>query len=1081
MLITYPTQDDPDVQRKLQRLFELYQYSRGLKNEGLQPEYVSRLHPFEHQEILKRLVTVWKRFLVVNATGTGKACLMIKAYEYLQKINDGKYPKRMIVLFQGPLTVSDYKHQIAWVCAKGKYAIPDMSKRQISANIAEKYLVTTYRKFAEEIESPDAHDNYKDCMFVFEEVHNLRNLTKDTATNNAIYSRLHSFIHQVEGAIVTCVTASPMINETREIAPIMNLLLPLDRQLPVGWNYDLVTKEQLEPFMRGLITYVPEIRTVKEIELGEKIKTTFKIKVPIKGEPIVAGNRQQMPETETIEYQSTANLYVVDLKGLQKEVYLNEKRRLGADFTKNFMVIPTTVSLMVFPDGTYSSDPKKGLGKYVSNPQGDVYIPKPEFLKDLRENMWQYSAKYHHIIESELNASNTVTVAGKTITLPGPSLAFVISPRVNGPGAISLAMGFEAFGFERYDSNFSPFVDPQAQECGYPGRAIKIPKKKRYVLLAGDVSNKIDNLRTLFNSPENMFGEYVQVIIASEVAKEGINIYNTLRAYSVTQSWHHAGEYQFFSRILRATSQTSLYNEIIKRLVFAGLDYPQLQGYQLEVLIKKLVSRIDGVSLEAETYMNFVEEKRYNTNRVFQIMKELAYDRYLVGIDGDEILPMKMLEYNNFFLSDQFEEAKELIYEKLAGVYRVYEKGFTLMEAIKYLHNMKLSIYLLRPSIIAAALGWIVKSEKLLLNGSGIEVFTKIDKENINRYIPVRLWIKEHRVDRGIIWYNRNLSFEKLTVDNSIDNILWRERERRVNDAIENLVDFLEKEYEKYNRRTGGTVFQELHLAQVHWFEKLSRNYQSFLIRWVFAEDGYFWGSGAQGSGELKKSERTRSSDLFISEKEFSEIIFDIVRDRYVFLLREPVTNINLISRALGEPSTSRGRKSFEDSDVKMKQVKLIEEEETNPLAQEVFIDISRYAGTVIKKDDDIRVISYDTKRWRKLEPYEIYGYKNIVEMRFKQKYIEISSRAERETGLIWGIKKLDGKFLIMSERVTSKSSVVDEDQRFVSKGINCDSKSKKELIDIYKILGGELDLEKNELCVMIEEQMRRKNVLAET
>ena len=167
-----------------------------------------------------------------------------------------------------------------------------------------------------------------------------------------------------------------------------------------------------------------------------------------------------------------------------------------------------------------------------------------------------------------------------------------------------------------------------------------------------------------------------------------------------------------------------------------------------------------------------------------------------------------------------------------------------------------------------------------------------------------------------------------------------------------------------------------------------------------------------------------------------------------------------------------------------MKQVRLVEEEETNPLAQEVFVDISRHAGTVIKKDDDIRVISYDTKRWRRLEPYEIYGYKNVIDMRFKQKYVEISNLAERETGLFWGIKKLDGRFLIMSEKINPTPIVIGEDQRFASKGVNCDSKSKKELIDIYKTLGGELDLEsleKNELCAMIEEQMRRKGVLAET
>lgn len=1069
MILSYPDQNDPDVQSKLSNLFELYQYSRALKEAEEEPDYVTRLQPFEHQEILKILSKTWKRFLVVNATGTGKACLMIRAAEDLLRVSNGNYPKRIIVLFQGPLTVSDYKHQIAWVCTEGKYARQEMSKRQIASNIAEKYQVTTYRKFFDEINSPDAHDNFENCMFIFEEIHNLRNLVKnDPDANNAIYSRLHSFIHKVKSPIVACVTASPMINDTGEIAPIMNLLLPMDRQLPTDWNYNLVTKEQLEPFMRGMITYVPEIRTVKEVELGEKVTATLKIEIPIKGEPIVAGNKQLRPETEIVDFETTATLFSVDLKGLQKEVYLREKARLGDNFTKNFMAVPIPISLMVFPDGSYSSDKTK-VSKYISNPQSDVYIPKQEFLSDLRKNLWQYSAKYNHIVEAELNAPTTVTVGNTTIKLPGPSLSFIISPRVNGPGAVALAMCLEAFGFERYDSNSSPFVDPTAKLCGYPGRQMKITKKKRYILLAGDVSNKIDNLRSLFNSPENMFGEYIQVIIASEVAKEGINIYNTLRAYSVTQSWHHAGEYQFFSRVLRATSQTELFNEIVKKLVFAGAKTEDIEKFKLEVTIKKLVSRIDSESIEANSYMKYVEEKRFNINRVFQIMKELAYDRYLVGISADRKLEPDQLEYKNFILGEQFDEAKQLIYHKLGKIYQVFENGFTFDQAMEYLAQVKLTRYLLKKEFVATSLMWIIKSEKIFLNSSGMEVYTKLDINGELKYIPVRLWIKDIYIDPGITWYNRNLSFNKLSIEDSIDNILWSERETRMTSARYDLIKAIEFMY--YDLEDYTDEFQdELYATKLRWFEKLSQDYQSFLIRWCLDKDGYFW------------EEKENIGDDLITEKEFTRLIIGIIIGRYVYHMKEPITNINLISEALGKPSLSRGRKSLDDSEVKIKQVKLIKEEEKDPRAERLFVDISRQKGNVLKKDDDIRVLSIKTKTWRKLDAYEIYAYKNVIEMRHARVYSEKFTRAKTLTGGIWGIKKLNGKFLILDVPWSPESD--DEDSRFASKGVNCDSKSKKELMDIYHKLGGESDPkreEKNKLCDLIETRMRKIDVLAET
>ena len=48
-------------------------------------------------------------------------------------------------------------------------------------------------------------------------------------------------------------SATPMINEPNEVAPLMNLLLPLDKQMPTNPSYyDTVTLEQLNHILEVL-------------------------------------------------------------------------------------------------------------------------------------------------------------------------------------------------------------------------------------------------------------------------------------------------------------------------------------------------------------------------------------------------------------------------------------------------------------------------------------------------------------------------------------------------------------------------------------------------------------------------------------------------------------------------------------------------------------------------------------------------------------------------------------------------------------------------------------------------------------
>ena len=76
-------------------------------------------------------------------------------------------------------------------------------------------------------------------------------------------------------------TATPMINDVNEIAPLMNLLLPADQQMPTNWNYENVSLDQLEPFFRGKVSYVRGLDTgAQVIYEGSKMNKSYTIQIP---------------------------------------------------------------------------------------------------------------------------------------------------------------------------------------------------------------------------------------------------------------------------------------------------------------------------------------------------------------------------------------------------------------------------------------------------------------------------------------------------------------------------------------------------------------------------------------------------------------------------------------------------------------------------------------------------------------------------------------------------------------------------------------------------------------------------------
>ena len=109
----------------------------------------------------------------------------------------------------------------------------------------------------------------------------------------------------------------------------------------------------------------------------------------------------------------------------------------------------------------------------------------------------------------------------------------------NGVAPFSIAL--EALGYERYNLRSSAFElftqnTAVAGACGsrnLGNRKLRsdIKKAKHHHIGAIVQSGKTDNLineslRELFNSPENVAGEYIRLLVVSQMAKAGINVFH---------------------------------------------------------------------------------------------------------------------------------------------------------------------------------------------------------------------------------------------------------------------------------------------------------------------------------------------------------------------------------------------------------------------------------------------------------------------------------------------------------------------------------------------------------------------------
>lgn len=686
MALCYPTQPFmlphgtkyPSFQDALGNMMELYELSRNIP-EDERPEYIRDLYNplFYHQEILKRMLLMLDRILVMYGPGSGKTCASVMIGEHIRKhgtyVGKRPYPKRVYILEKGPSVIGDIKNQIAFVCAKDNYNIPESKtskgkKRVLTVALESFYTIQTYGDFAS-VTYPDniIESIYSDCIFIVDEAHNMNGVNEgndDGSEESAktmleFYQYFKKITRIAKRTKIILMSATPMTNDASEISNLLNLLLPINKQIPKSINYNTISPEELKPYIDGITSYTPNIEPKVDVrDMGVQL-------------PISLSNGDA----------SSTYIVRIPMRGIQRRVYSS----LGVP--EVFFMNYRKVSGFVFPDGSFGGTEGKynaGLYKYVSRPDTDTYIPLPDFVYAARNDLSSMSAKFDFVIRNELSPPSMLTSGGEVGDGPGASFFyfdFVTSQ------AIPFTMCLEAFDFERYNDGASAFVTTNGI------RHINIPKKRRYIFVTKDnVATKLENFKELFNSDENKWGEYVQMIIGSAIIKDGINIFNVARIY-INPSWNPTNMKQAIYRAIRVIG----HDNIVRTLP---------NGQRFEVKIYRLSSVMDVEStrlnihnsVEDYVYVNTIEEKNIGIDRIYKMLIEHSADRR-INHRGPPVLQKDInyatydeynlrdyIMYTSKFIISMFsvENAPDIIHIDEV-IRRVYEVSSPLLRKSEYI------------------------------------------------------------------------------------------------------------------------------------------------------------------------------------------------------------------------------------------------------------------------------------------------------------------------------------------------------------------------------------------------------------
>lgn len=581
----------------------IYAKDEFYKNKLEQSESVKEGETFlTHQKLLANYMssnTPYNGLLIMHETGTGKTSTAISIIEKIKSENSTI--NGAIILTKGEGLHRNFINELLERVPSSYKPIDydklsiEKRKKAVKKLVSEFYTFETFIKFSnrlDEIKDPkDYQKYYSNKIIVIDEVHNLRIQDKQSK-----YDTIHKFLHNLENSKIILMSGTPMKDNVSEIASVMNLILPLDNQFELGERFNKMA-------FQGNSN---KLQQSYELEFIEKIKGRISY-------------LRAMPSSVTKTFVINPNNNV-NLNLKQIVTYNIELSELQAKFLKPLCASLDKqideVQLLLGKDSAFSKNVRQGSmfvfpnGNIIDN---EYVLQNKEFTQAFRvelnrnvkpsmsydervrtiiQNVKKYSTKYAFVLEKVYKSLTNVDVKKN-------KLCFVYSKLVEGCGLILLSLLFKEIGFA--DANSKLKLD-------------NTNKRLRYAILTGVTTtpNLMVDIINTFNDSRNKFGEFVGVILGSNVISEGYTLKNVQVEVILQPHWNYAENEQALARGIRYGSHNDL---LVSGIV------PDVEIYQLCSVFKDNTPE----SIEARMY-TICETKLDRISVVEHIIKENAFD-----------------------------------------------------------------------------------------------------------------------------------------------------------------------------------------------------------------------------------------------------------------------------------------------------------------------------------------------------------------------------------------------------------------------------------------------------------------------
>jgi superfamily II DNA or RNA helicase len=602
--------------------------------------------PLQHQRNISHFLsplTEFDKLLLLHSVGTGKTCSAVNVCELAIKLRP---EMKCLVILSNRSLMNDFQEQLAKTCTDGKYLPEDwqnLTERTYEGRrntlLSKYYTFHTRETFASNYLYPITNEEivkqYSNLIIVIDEAHHLKDQpkkkTKDSSKPTVdIYKQFWRFLHLVKNCKTLLLSGTPMRDDPREIASLMNLILPATKedQLPYGEFKDTFfnengqlredKKQLLYKAFHGKVSYLRKLESDIKV-INEPSPITIK---EFKDEGISLNPHPDSSEGKIEKLTIMALPMMPFQTKIYKQAFLQDTTKGDKKNRKESSLYQNSIqaSNFCFPDNyNYIDDPKNasgswgntGFNKYFSEKKGSYTMKKSleQLLTYKSDKKGLSKDEKQDIILS--NIKQCSIKMGETIEklLKSPDqLSFVYLEQVTGSGTILFCAILQLFDFSRFrpGRNKKELIRTIGEEKK------KGVTKYRFAFIDGKTSKgEIQNIINIFNTKENLENKYISFIVGSQVIAEGYSFHNINNTFILSPHWNNAGTEQAIGRTNRAFSH-----------------YPELKLKELHIYRFAVAQPTGSKSIDLIMYKRS-EDKDILIMKIMRLIKESAFDCWL--------------------------------------------------------------------------------------------------------------------------------------------------------------------------------------------------------------------------------------------------------------------------------------------------------------------------------------------------------------------------------------------------------------------------------------------------------------------